>query len=432
MLLLSYSITQAQTLSAGDIAIVGVNTDGPGTNVDEIAIVTLASIPSGTTIYFSDYYWDNTNSRWGNNGLNGTTINNGEGIVKWTTTATIAAGTVYKITLTSGTPAVSGLPGMVSIATGWSSSSVGPFGGSDNFFVYQSNNNGVTPSNWIFGWTNGLTNSVSCNNCWQTVTSPILGQISMLPSGLTNGTNAVSFAQIGTTASNPSYDNNVYNTGSLRTGTKAALLAAICNTSNWVGDENTAYDISPTSTYFSAANAFAITGTLPLSWQSVTGNLNAQKKATINWQVQENNVAKYVIEKGTDGRIFNAFGTTSSKGDGKNSYSYLDINTLGEVLYYRIKQIDNDGRFSYSSIIKLADYQISSLTIYPNPVKDLTTLEVNNNLLNTKATLTDIRGKFKQTIIITQSFTNINLSGYTNGIYLLRMQSGEVIKIIKQ
>ena len=255
----------------------------------------------------------------------------------------------------------------------------------------------------------------------------------MLPTGLTNGTNAVSFAQAGTsTASNPSYDNNVYNIGSLRTGTKAALLAAICNKSNWVGNETTAYDISPTSSYFTGANAFAITGTLPLSWQSVTGNLNAQKQATINWQVQENNVANYVIEKSTDGRIFNPIGTTSSKDDGTNNYSFTEFNTLNGVVYYRIKQIDNDGRFGYSNIIMLTNQPINQSTIYPNPAKEFTTLQTNNSLLNSKATLTEINGKIWQTINIAQAFTNINLSGYTSGIYLLRTQSGEVIKIIKQ
>ena len=254
--------TASAQLAAGDIAIIGVNTDGPSTYADEITILTLKAIPSGTTIYFSDYYWDNINSRWGNDGLNGTTINTFEGIIKWTTTAAIPATTVFKITLTApnaGSPTVSGLPGTTSIASGWTSSTIGPLASSDNFFIYQSNNNGVTPSNWIFGWTNSLTTTVSCNYCWQADNSTITGSLSMLPTGLTNGTSAISFAQVGSgTDSNPSFDNNVYNIGSLRVGSKAALLAAICTPANWVGNESTAYDISPTSTYFTTPNNFAI------------------------------------------------------------------------------------------------------------------------------------------------------------------------------
>lgn len=42
-------------LAQGDIAIVGMNSD---TSPDELTIVTLAAIPSGQTIYISDYPWD--------------------------------------------------------------------------------------------------------------------------------------------------------------------------------------------------------------------------------------------------------------------------------------------------------------------------------------------------------------------------------------
>lgn len=257
-----FSLKTFAQLTAGDIAIIGVNTDGPSGNTDEISIVTLAAIPSGTTVYFSDYYWDNTNSRWGNDGLNGTVANLTEGIIKWTTTSAIAAGTVFKIswTMGSGTPSVSGLPGTVTLFGQTGATTFGPLGQyGDNIFIYQSNNNGVTPSNWIFGWTNSLASTVSANNSWQSSNNPILGAISMLPTALTNGVNAISFAQIGSgSASNPSFDNNVYNIGSLRSGTKAAVLSAICTTANWIGNETTAYDISPTSTYFTGGNVFSI------------------------------------------------------------------------------------------------------------------------------------------------------------------------------
>lgn len=190
--------------------------------------------------------------------------------------------------------------------------------------------------------------------------------------------------------------------------------------------------ISNTISSWSPFTLGTISSTLPLRWLSVTCNINSQKQATIKWQVQETNVAKYSIEKSTDGRIFNTIGNINSNGDGINSYSYLDINTLGEVLYYRIKQIDNDGKFSYSKIISFNTHNSSFNTVYPNPVKDFTTIQVNNNLLNTNATLTDLSGNTFQKINIAQAFTNINLSDYASGIYLLRLQNGEVIKIIKQ
>lgn len=279
--LLTFS-AQAQPLAAGDIAIVGVNTD-VGSFSEEITILTLATIPSGTVIYFSDYFWDNTNTRWGNDGRNGTFQNEAEGIIRWTPSSSVASGTVLRMTLEGGRsgsgilPQVSGLPGTLTVVEGFTNtnSGVGPMGNNgDNIFIYQSTNNGLTPNNWVFGWNNSLSTSVT--GSWQNTNSPASGNLSMLPTsptpGLTNGSNAVSFAQNGSgSATNPHYDNLVYNIGSLRSGTKAALLSAICTSSNWVGDDNTAYDIAPTSTYFSGANAFFVGGCSTPTAYNVTG-----------------------------------------------------------------------------------------------------------------------------------------------------------------
>ncbi|NUN68024.1 hypothetical protein HCU40_25805 (plasmid) [Pseudanabaena biceps] len=76
-------------LGAGDIAFVGLNTDGN----DNLAFVALKDIPSGSTIFFQDNEW------------NGAAFNSGESAFSWTATVSIAAGTVVTIdTINSPTP----------------------------------------------------------------------------------------------------------------------------------------------------------------------------------------------------------------------------------------------------------------------------------------------------------------------------------------
>lgn len=425
-------------LAVGDIAIVGVNTDGPSSSTDEFSIVTLASIPSGTTIYFSDYYWDNTNVRWGNDGLNATTPNLTEGIIKWTTTSTIAAYTVFRIswTMGSGTPSVSGLPGTVTLFGQTGTTTSGPFGtGGDNIFIYQSNNNGVTPSNWIFGWCNGLATTVSANNAWQSNNTTISGVHSMLPSALTNGTSAISFAQVGSgSASNPSYDNNVYNIGSLRGGTKAQLLAAICTTSNWAGDENTAYDISPTSIYFTGANAFSST---PLPIELISFDAKSTEGGNfLTWVTASESQNKgFNIERSADGSRFEkiAFvkgaGTTSKRQD----YRFIDIvpkNQSGATLYYRLKQLDEDGRFEYSKIITIAQNSKNELSVFPNPSNGTFTVIGLEKIENEQLIITNSIGQILP--IQLTSNNQLDFSAYSSGMYYLRVgRSGQVIKMIK-
>ena len=74
------------TLSEGDIAITGVNSDTP----DEFSFVLLRDISSGTIINFTDKGWL-ANGGWR---LNTTGNNVLEGILTWTATTDLPCGTV--------------------------------------------------------------------------------------------------------------------------------------------------------------------------------------------------------------------------------------------------------------------------------------------------------------------------------------------------
>jgi hypothetical protein len=173
-----------------------------------------------------------------------------------------------------------------------------------------------------------------------------------------------------------------------------------------------------------------ITSILPLRWLSITGNLNNQKQATLNWQVQENNVVNYSIEKSNDAVNFTGIANLISKGNGTNNYNFTDATTLSGTVYYRIKQTDRDARTSYSSIIKLSNNQNNTLTIYPNPVKNM--VSFSGATIGSIAILTDINGKTLQEIKITQSAFIIDMSKYSSGLYVLKTNNGVTQKIIKQ
>jgi gliding motility-associated-like protein len=223
-------------LSVGDIAVIGWNSD-PASSTKDFAVVVLASIASGETIYITDK--GITLGAWQSDLAT-------EGIFSWTTTSTIAAGTVIKFSVTSGlSPSVTSSPsvGTLSVTNGWSSTSTAsPFGNNgDQIIIYQGTSGAPT---FIFGYNSGI-NTIGITNGWNTGGSTA-NNYCEIPTGLTNGTNAVSHAGAG------ALDNYVY-TGTT-TGTKAALLAAICNSANWSSDDTTPYTFGPGAGQFPGTN----------------------------------------------------------------------------------------------------------------------------------------------------------------------------------
>ena len=171
---------------------------------------------------------------------------------------------------------------------------------------------------------------------------------------------------------------------------------------------------------------------LPVKWISVNGKINNQKLPQINWKVQEENVAKYEIEKSTNGNLFEKIGSVSCKGDGENDYSFTESKVLSGTAFYRIKQIDKDGRFAYSIYIKLMADRSSIINIFPDPFKDNITISIGSDLLNTNVILTDINGKQLQLFTLKQLSHSLNMSTYANGVYIFKFKNGAAIKMIKQ
>ena len=176
----------------------------------------------------------------------------------------------------------------------------------------------------------------------------------------------------------------------------------------------------------------AVQKALPLQWLSVKGQLTTDNTARITWQVDEHQVNRYEIEKSADGKSYTIIGQVASTGDGKHSYSFTEPRALSGTGYYRIKQTDLDGRFTYSTVIILNNQAISPVTVYPNPAKDVVTVTVGANLLNSVATLYNANGTSMQSFTINTTSFTINLEHYPAGIYFLKTADGNAVRIIRK
>ena len=96
-------------------------------------------------------------------------------------------------------------------------------------------------------------------------------------------------------------------------------------------------------------NCSANCGTLPLEFTELKVKATASNFAEIEWKTAtEINNKEFIIEKSLNGSDFSAIG--SIKANPQHSYLFIDTEAKDPVIYYRIKQVDTDGNFSYSEI----------------------------------------------------------------------------------
>ena len=118
---------------------------------------------------------------------------------------------------------------------------------------------------------------------------------------------------------------------------------------------------------------FEIAGTifpLALKFSNVQA-LAKEGNALISWQTaNEQSLKGYSVERSVDGVAFTSIGTVAAKNKVSNSYAISDASLKEGVNYYRIKAVDNAGKTTYSSIVKVTNVMSATkaISIYPNPV----------------------------------------------------------------
>lgn len=169
---------------------------------------------------------------------------------------------------------------------------------------------------------------------------------------------------------------------------------------------------------------------LPLSQLSFNAVLQ-NGQVLLQWNNHsEQNVNGYELEKSSDGSHFNSIAKTSTTKTG--SYQYNDkAVTTGTTFYYRLKLLNAQGGFSYSSTVSVSTGNTAEgLSIYPNPFTDVVTIRTNANTRgNANIKIMDASGKLVKGITASvqpgMNFISCNdLSGLTRGIYYVLVSSG--------
>lgn len=237
----TFSFSQT-ALNPGDIMFLGINADessvnqiGSEGNADEFLFLLLEPVTSGTEIYFTDMGYVQNSSPYFQTNINNGCVYDGfsipntsgavsDGMIKWTATSNLSAGTQVLIrTKIAPNVASTGTVSIVVDRVTGGGTGMSLTGAGETIHAFQGTING---SNQVATAT--LLCSLRADNLWQSLTQC---QFTSTLSGDPN--TGFDFEW---NASSPN-DNGVY-TGTL-TGDKATIQAELLKTSNWVFDNST-------------------------------------------------------------------------------------------------------------------------------------------------------------------------------------------------
>jgi len=212
-------------------------------------------------------------------------------------------------------------------------------------------------------------------------------------------------------------------------GTGVPANTVVINTSSTTGTITLSKPVTGSSTYAGAAvnmTIFNAAGQLLPVKLSMFGASLVEEKVNLKWSVvTEENMAYYAVERSTDGSNFKQIGAV--KAERMSYYYFTDISPVAGANYYRLKMVDTDGSYSYSSVVKLnTRNRRSEIITSPNPVIGRSFILMANDLKEGNYTITVV-GSTGQRIMeknlgrITKSITtNIELPGnITKGVYTI-------------
>lgn len=186
----------------------------------------------------------------------------------------------------------------------------------------------------------------------------------------------------------------------------------------------------------SAYAEFLYGSVLPVTWLYVKGSIE-QEKTVLSWATAlEQNTDRFVVEYSTDGTHYTSVGEVAAAGSSSTSrpYSFVHTQPGRGFLYYRIRQVDLDGKFTYSKTIQLFNSaQLRATVIGPNPAHHTIYIMEPEPVLMKKMEIYDMTGR----LILSRKIETINkafsfqLGNIPGGTYLLSLHYQDKIQTFK-
>ena len=164
---------------------------------------------------------------------------------------------------------------------------------------------------------------------------------------------------------------------------------------------------------------------LPVEWEYFTATSRA-KRVELAWATSaEADNEHFEVERSGDGVAWTTIGRVGAG----ETYVYKDTAPLNGDNYYRLRQVDYGGAFTFSEVRRVS-FSGTPVAAWPNPFRaELNLFSTEPDLI----TVYDINGRALRRIEHAGGGAQVQRMGLEQGVYLLRFQrSGEVVRIVAE
>jgi hypothetical protein len=160
--------------------------------------------------------------------------------------------------------------------------------------------------------------------------------------------------------------------------------------------------------------------------------------ALIQWTTaQEENSRDFTIERSADGKIYTVLGSVAAAGNSRvpQTYSFADNAPLTGKNYYRLKQSDLDGQFTYTAV-KLLDFAGGSKLVWYLSGRNGAEVRLTDggaaggslsDGANEYYSLVDMNGRVLQNGRLSGGV--VTLAQLTSGVYVVKVWTGSRVVI---
>ncbi|MEI6507268.1 MAG: T9SS type A sorting domain-containing protein [Bacteroidota bacterium] len=213
-------------------------------------------------------------------------------------------------------------------------------------------------------------------------------------------------------------------------------------------------DMSSTGSYSFYTNSFATSYSsdrfyivfadptaLPITLATFKA-VKEDRSSLLVWSTSsEINNSHFIVERSSDAKNFIEIANVKGAGTTQSEINYMltdEQPDLNGINYYRLKQVDFNGAYTYSST-EAVDFSSRSNTeidklikVWPNPIKDKRIiLTVNNNPTNITVTISDVAGRkllSNMPVNATGNKFELEVNNLQNGVYIITVfQNGDMI-----